>query len=213
MKERLGRFLVKYIQENTSILILLLIAFIVGIAAGSFTVNSLNSSQKGELFTYINGFLESKDIAISQGELFRQIFLNYLKLILTLWFLGVTIVGIPLIIGLIGFKGFTIGFTVGFMLDVFTDLRGWLIIISSVIPQTLIILPCIIVLSVSGIRLSLFLLRGGNSKKLSRNEVKYRLVSHTFMSIVILVVTAFGSLLESLILPMFLNIISSNFYN
>ncbi len=213
MKERLGRLLVKYIQENTSILILLLIAFIVGIAAGTFTVNTLNSSQKGELYTYINGFLESKDAAISQGELFRQIFLNYLKLILTLWFLGVTIVGIPLIAGLIGFKGFTIGFTVGFMLDVFTDLRGWLILISSVIPQTLIILPCIIVLSVSGIRLSLFLLRGGNSKKISRNEVKLRLVSHTLMSIVILAVTALGALIESLILPMFLNIISSNFYN
>ena len=190
-----------------------MIAFIVGIAAGTFTVNTLNSSQKGELYTYINGFLESKDAAISQGELFRQIFLNYLKLILTLWFLGVTIVGIPLIAGLIGFKGFTIGFTVGFMLDVFTDLRGWLILISSVIPQTLIILPCIIVLSVSGIRLSLFLLRGGNSKKISRNEVKLRLVSHTLMSIVILAVTALGALIESLILPMFLNIISSNFYN
>ncbi len=213
MKERMGRFLTTYIQENMSILFLIAVIFVIGIAAGAFTVNSLDSGQKGELYNYINGFLESKEIRISQAELFGQIFLNYAKLVLILWFLGVTIVGLPLIFGLIGFKGFSIGFSVGFMLDVFTDIRGILIVISSVLPQTLIILPCLIVLSISSIRLSLYLLRGGEQKRQRGGETKVRLISHTAMSIMIMVVIAIGALLESFVLPMFLNIISSHYYS
>ena len=153
------------------------------------------------------------NINISQVDLFKQIFINYFKFIIILWFLGMTVIGMPLIFGLIGFKAFTIGFTVGFMLDVFTDARGILIIMSSVIPQTLIVLPCIVILCVSGVRLSLFLLKGGNQKRFKGNEVKVKLISHTLMAILIIGVIAFGALLESFVLPMFLNIISSNFNN
>ena len=213
MKERIGKFVMEYIKENTLILFLLLIVFVIGISIGAFTVNSLNSTQKGELYNYINGFLESKNINISQVDLFKQIFINYFKFIIILWFLGMTVIGMPLIFGLIGFKAFTIGFTVGFMLDVFTDARGILIIMSSVIPQTLIVLPCIVILCVSGVRLSLFLLKGGNQKRFKGNEVKVKLISHTLMAILIIGVIAFGALLESFVLPMFLNIISSNFNN
>ncbi len=213
MKERMGRFLTTYIQENMSLLFLIAVIFVIGIVAGAFTVNALDSGQKGELYNYINGFLESKEIKISQAELFGQIFLNYAKLILLIWFLGVTIVGLPLIFGLIGFKGFTIGFSVGFMLDVFTDLRGILIVISSILPQTLIVLPCLVILSISSIRLSLSLLRGGEQKRQRVNETKVRLISHTAVSILMMLVIAIGALLESLILPMFLNIISSHYYS
>ena len=213
MKGRIGKFLAKYIQENTLILFLLLIAFVIGITAGALTVNSLNSIQKGELYNYINGFLESKNINISQVDLFKQIFINYFKFIIILWFLGMTVIGMPLIFGLIGFKAFTIGFTVGFMLDVFTDARGILIIMSSVIPQTLIILPGIIILSISAIRLSLFLLKGGNQKRYKGNEVKVKLISHTLTAILVLGLITLGALLESFVLPMFLKIISSNFHN
>ena len=118
MKGKLSKFLTEYFRENSTILFILIVIFIIGIASGALTASTLNNSQKGELFTYINGFLEAKSMSITHVELFRQIFFNNAKLILALWFLGVTIVGIPLIIGLIGFKGFTIGFTVGFMLDV-----------------------------------------------------------------------------------------------
>lgn len=209
LKIGMGRFFAKYIQENMSILFLILIVFIIGITAGVFTVNTLNSTQKSELYTYINGFLESKNTSISQGELFEQIFLNYSKLILTIWFLGVTVIGIPLIYGVIGFKGFTIGFTVGFMLDVFTGFRGIMIVVSSIIPQTLIILPCIIIISISGIKLSMFLLKGSEIKKSKGNETKLRLVSHTAVSVLVIAIIALGALLETLIQPMFLSIIKS----
>lgn len=213
LKGRLGKFLVEYIQENSSILFLLFIIFVIGVSAGAFTVSTLNSAQKGELYAYINGLLQSKNTNITQGELFSLIFLNYTKLVLTLWFLGVTIVGIPLIAGLVGFKGFTIGFTVGFMLDVFTDLRGVLIIVSSILPQSLIILPCIIVLCVSGIRLSLFLLNGGNNKRPKGNEIRIRFIAHTVLAIFVLLITCIGALLESFVLPLFLNIIFYQFYS
>lgn len=213
MKGKIGKAAAEYFRENSSVLFLLLIVFVVGIISGALTATTLNTSQKNELFNYINGFLETKAMNITHGELFRQIFFNNATLILVLWFLGATIVGIPLIIGLVGFKGFTIGFTISFMLDIFCDIRGMLMIISSIIPQALIILPCITILSISALRLSLFLLKGVNQKKCKHNDIKFRLFTHTLLSIIFLILTAFEALLEMLILPMFLNVIYTNFYS
>lgn len=210
MKAKKGNVISRYFHDNAPIFFLLIISLIIGIIAGAFTVVAMDSNQKSDLYSYVNGFFEARHSDISGVELFRQIFLNYLKLILLLWFLGATVLGIPLIFGLMGFEGFTIGFTVGFVFDVFSDIRGITVIASSIIPQILIVLPFIIILSISGAKFSYYLLKGEGNNRLMKNEVKLRLFSHSAVSLLAIIAAALGAFIQSLAIPAFINVISAS---
>jgi len=211
MKVKMGNVISRYFHDNAPIFFLLMISLIIGIIAGAFTVVVMDSHQKSELYTYLNGFFEVHKSNISGVELFKQIFTNYLKLILLIWFLGATVLGIPLIFGLIGFEGFTIGFTVGLIFDVFSDIRGIMVIASSILPQILIVIPFLIILSISGAKFSFYLLRGEGHKRVTKSEVKLRLVSHSAISLLAVIAAALGAFIQSLAIPAFINVISANY--
>ncbi|MGE5328393.1 MAG: stage II sporulation protein M [Deltaproteobacteria bacterium] len=208
MKAKMGNVISRYFHDNASIFFILIVSLVIGIIAGAFTVVAMDSQQKSELYSYMNGFFESQKSNISAVNLFNLIFVNYLKLILLLWFLGATVLGIPLILGLIGFEGFTIGFTVGFIFDVFSDARGIMVIASSILPQILIVIPFIIILSISGAKFSLYLLNGEGNKRLAKSEVRLRLVSHSAISLLTVIAAALGAFIQSLTIPSFIKIIS-----
>jgi len=211
MKAKVRNAISRYFHDNASLFFLLMISLIIGIIAGAFAVVAMGNNQKSELYTYINGFFEAHRTSISGLELFKQIFANYLKLVLLLWFFGATVLGIPLIIGLIGFEGFAIGFTVGFIFDVFSNMKGALVIVSSILPQILIVIPFIFILGISGSKFSIYLLRGGG-KRSSKSELKLRFISHSAISLLAVAASALGAFIQSLAIPAFLNIISSNYF-
>lgn len=208
MKAKMGNVISRYFHDNAPVFFLLIISFIIGIAAGALTVVAMDNNQKSELYSYVSGFFETQKSNISSLELFKQILINYLKLVLLLWFLGATVLGIPLIFGLIGFEGFTIGFTVAFIFNVFSDIKGIFIIASSILPQILIVIPFFIILGVSGLKFSFYLLKGEGHKKLAKNEVNFRLVSHSVISLIAVFAAVLGAFIQSLAIPIFLNIIS-----
>lgn len=189
---------------------LLFVIFVIGVSVGAFTVNLLGDFHKSELYNYVNSVLQAKDLNISPGEIFKQIFINYSKLILTLWFLGVTVIGVPLIVSLVGFEGFKMGFSVGFIFEAFKDLKGLVVVLTSMVPQGFIELLCIIILGISGIKFSLFLLKGGDNDKLNVNQIKFRIISHTIVSVFVLVVTAGGALIESFLSQLVYNLVFKN---
>jgi len=203
MKAKMGNVFSRYFHDNAPIFFILMISLIIGIIAGAFTVVAMDTHQKSELYSYVNGFFQTQKSTMSGVELFKQLFTNYLKLILLLWFLGATVLGIPLIFGLIGFEGFTIGFTVGFIFDVFSDIRGIMFILSSILPQILIVIPFLIILSISGAKFSLYLLNGEGHKKITKNEVRLRLVSHSTISLLAVAAVALGAFIQSLAIQTF----------
>lgn len=213
MKAKTENAISRYFHDNAPIFFLLIISLVIGIIAGVFTVVAMDSNQKGDLYSYVNGFFEAKQVSISGVELFKQIFINYLKLILLLWFLGATVLGIPLIFGLIGFEGFTIGFTVGFIIDVFSNVRGVMVIASSILPQIIIVLPFIIILSISGAKFSYYLLKGDGNKRLMKSEIKIRLISHSAISLLAIIAAAVGAFIQSLAIPAFINVVFVSCYS
>jgi stage II sporulation protein M len=106
-----------HVAKNKSTYFFLLVAFVIGVSAGAFTVNGLSTAQKDELTSYFQGFLGLlNNQSVDSSELFSTSLLENLKVVLVLWVLGVSIIGIPFIYLLIGIKGFVTGFSSGFII-------------------------------------------------------------------------------------------------
>lgn len=75
-----------------------------------------------------------------------------------MWILGITMIGLPIILLLLFLKGMVIGFTIGFFVQQM-GWKGFLLSFVSVLPQNLIIIPVFIVVAVISVSFALQLIK------------------------------------------------------
>ena len=97
---------------------------------------------------------------------------------------------------MIGFRGFCIGFTIAFLTDTLGK-YGLLLSIASILPQNIIYIPILIVLSVISINYSLFTLKNKYIKKCGTDP--RQLAPYAFSVLMIFVVVLAGCIVESYI--------------
>lgn len=110
--------ILKNLQENKKIYILLLIFLLIGIVLGVFFINNSDEAQKNEVSEYINNFVTTlKDNnSIDKNELINVSFKRNILMGIILWFIGSTIIGLPLIYFFVLYKGLCIGYYMDFSL-------------------------------------------------------------------------------------------------
>lgn len=200
--------LVKHIRNNSNKYFFLLLAFVIGVSAGAFTVNGLSVSQRDELSYYFQGFLQLFDNQkIDNGELVKASMMENGKVIAALWVLGVTIIGIPFIYVLIGIRGFITGFTSGFIVETL-GLKGVLFTFFALLPKEIIVIPCIIALGVNGINFSQGIIKSKSIKNLSKESLKTNFLAYCMTTLFFSVFILFGTVIEVYITPVFIRIIS-----
>lgn len=196
----------KQIRNNLPLYFFVLVFFVAGIAAGAFTVDALSSMQKEELVSYFQSFFSILDKEpVQSATVFKQSFLNNSQFVLIIWVLGITVIGIPLILMIVGIKGFIIGFSVSFLVEGM-GLRGLLFALAAVLPQNLLIVPGILVAGVLGISFSISMLRRKKSK--TKKSFSSELTVYSFNILLALLILFVGSLIEGYITPVFIKLFS-----
>ena len=91
--------ILKNLQENKKIYILLLIFLFIGIVLGVFFINNSDEAQKNEVSEYINNFVTTlkNNNSIDKNDLINVSFKRNILMGIILWFIGSTIIGLPLI--------------------------------------------------------------------------------------------------------------------
>lgn len=148
------------IRNHVSIIIFVLSLFIVGVIFGAVIVNSLGLDHKQALFGYLSKFFDdfkSSGTTPTNGLLLSTFFEN-IKIVLLIWILGISVIGVPLTLILLFSKGVVIGFTVGFLVNQ-SGFKGFLLACASVLPQNLIFIPFIILLTSLSIIFSIKLIK------------------------------------------------------
>lgn len=165
MKKQFGRkfqqtTLAFHLKQHSSIYLFVTILFLMGIVFGAIVVNSLSFSQKEDLFYYLSQFFgQVADQQSASGrELFFQSLFHNAKLVFFIFILGISIIGVPIILVILFIKGVVIGFTVGFLVYKLSW-EGFLLSFVSVLPQNLITVPVLIMMSVMAIILSFKLVK------------------------------------------------------
>ncbi|NMD70243.1 stage II sporulation protein M [Bacillus sp. DNRA2] len=158
----------EHFREYSSVYIFVIVLFLMGVIFGAVVVNSLSFSQKEDLFYYLSQFFGqlSGDKEAAPQDLFMQSLLHNSKYIGLMWLLGVSIIGLPVILILLFIKGMVVGFTVGFLVNQM-GWDGFLLSFVSVLPQNFIIIPIFIIMSVMTITFSLQMIKRQFMKKIS----------------------------------------------
>lgn len=208
LSSKIREMLVKHIKNNSNTYFFLFIAFIVGVSAGAFTVNGLSTMQNEELSNYFQGFLQLLDNQkIDSNELLKIGFMENFRMIVFMWVLGVTIIGIPFIYIAVGVRGFITGFSSGFIIKI-AGFKGAAFTILGLLPKELIIVPCIIALGVSGINFSLSIIRNKSKKHHLKENLKTNFIAYCMVTLLFSCIIFVGVAIEAYITPVFIRIIA-----
>ncbi|PKR85976.1 stage II sporulation protein M [Heyndrickxia camelliae] len=152
--------IINHVHEYSSIYWFVIVLFLMGIVFGAIIVNSLSATQKDDLYYYLNQFfgVVSNNKVAASSDLFRLSFLHNIKFLGFMWLLGISIIGLPLILILLFLKGVVVGFSVGFLVNQM-GWSGFLLSFVSVLPQNLFIIPMFIFIAVVSVCFSFQLIR------------------------------------------------------
>jgi stage II sporulation protein M len=203
---------IAYFRVNLVMYFFIILLFIVGVVFGALAVKTLAEEQKAELLTYLKVFFQGlnngQDTTLDMGVLVKQAIFNNIKTIGVIWLLGLTVIGVPMILFIVFTRGFVIGFTVGFLVNEYI-LRGIAFALASVIPHNIVVIPAVIIAAVSGVSFSVLIIK--NRLRPHRVNLSYELMAYTSMAVVMLGLSIFGGLIEGYITPVFMKTVTKLF--
>lgn len=179
------------ITNNVKSYIIVVVIFLVGIFLGVMFLNQTES--KVEIEKYINTYIdETKSLQNGDylGELQKDINSN-IVLVFSLWFAGTTIIGIPIVLGIILFRGFCLGYTIASCVYVLGKIKGIIFIAITIFLQNIIFIPAIMILGVSCIKLYCSII-----KDRRRENIKLSILKHSIISLIILAVLIVSSIIK-----------------
>jgi len=191
----------KFFKDRLPILTFVLVIFILGVSFGAIAVKTVDYSVKENVFSYFNNFMDGyNQIKYSQTNLIGESIKFNLISISIIWAFGLSMFLMPLITILIFFKGFVLGFTVGFLVSEYS-FKGILIALTAVFPQNVIIIPIYIISSVMSIYISIRIFKYYRGQtKIAFEELMIYSLEMTVLASILLV----ASLVETYLSPLFL---------
>ena len=193
VKSNFKELILNDIYNNLKFYIIVIIIFLIGITAGVIFINNTNDVQKTEIGEYINNFITllKGNFEIDKGELLKSSLLENFKLVLGMWFIGSTVIGIPIVLGIVLYRGFCIGYTVSSAITILGTQKGIIFFLTTILIQNIIIIPVIISLAVSGMKLYKSIM-----KDKRRENIKLQIIRHTIISIISFIFLVLASFIE-----------------
>lgn len=186
--------IIRHLYDNFKLYLIVIIIFIIGIVAGVIFINNVNGDQATEIQNYITEFINllKQDYHIDTGLLLKKSLSDNLILIITMWLLGSTVIGIPIVMGIVLFRGFCIGYSVSAIIATLGVQKGILFFVVTMLLHNLIFIPVIVCMTISCMKLYKSIM-----KDRRRENIKIEIIRHTLISIVLSLFLVVASLIES----------------
>ena len=183
----------EHVRNNKKEYILVTLIFIIGIFLGVLFINQIQEGQKTEITSYLNNFIEKmKNIeSLNHIELLKNSMGQNILLAIVLWFFGTTVIGIPIVFGLVLYRGFCLGYTIAICITIMGLPQGLLFALLLLLVQNILLIPAILALAVSGFKLYKSIVKDRN-----KENVKIEIVRHTVFSFIMLLVLVVASVIE-----------------
>ena len=186
----------QHIINNLREYIIILLIFIIGIFLGVFFINNMQDEQKNEISEYINTFITNlkNSSEVNNLQLLKTSIAQNVVLGVAIWFFGTTVIGIPVVFGIVLYRGFCLGYTISTCITVMGLSKGLLFVIITLVLQNLIFIPAIIAIAVSGFKLYKSIVK---DRKV--DNIKLEILRHTIFSLIMMILLIIASLVETFV--------------
>lgn len=187
--------------NNKKIIMFLLGLCVIGIISGSIFITLIKSSDKTSIINYINDFISNIGKIDIKNALINSLLANII-FTLIIWLLGISVIGIPIILFMYFSKLFILGFTISSFILTY-KLKGLLFAFLYVFPTQVINILIYTLISLYAIKISNNLIYTTFNKK----DTNFKKITNKYIKILIicLICILLNSLYESVILPFILN--------
>lgn len=194
--KKIKNIIKNYLLNNKKEYIIISLAFLFGLFVAVFFVNNMEQNKKEEIQTYFGNSVEliKNSEKINYFEILKTSVVNNLILVVALWFLGTTIIGIPLVFLVVAYKGFSLGYTIAISVFSLGNVKGVIFAIIALLLQNIISIPVLVALGVSGIQVYKSIV-----KDKRKENIKIEIIRHTIFSLIMLGLLLISSVVETFI--------------
>ena len=148
---KIGNTIYQHITNNSKEYILLTLIFLIGIFLGVMFINNSQETQRGEITSYLNNFIDKlkNTEKLESAKILKTTIIENIILAITLWFFGTTVIGIPVVFGIILYRGFCLGYSIASIILTIGTGKGIIFVLISLLLQNIIFIPAIIAIGVS----------------------------------------------------------------
>ena len=190
----------KEIKKTNNILVLILVIFVIGVIFGSIYITILKNPEKQSIMTQVNNyFLSMNKISFeTQIVIFKNSLISNLLYFIFVWLLGLSVIGIPIIILMVFFKSFILGFSISSIFAKY-GAKGILGAFIYIFPSSLTICIFTIFLSTYSLILAFKLLQAAFTKK----TINFRtfMGKYFFVLLVAVLLSVLCSLIDAFLSP------------
>ena len=185
-----------HILNNRKDYTIVSLIFVIGIFLGVFFVNNMQESKITEVNSYFNDSINKlKEVeTIESFTLLKENIIEKILLATAIWFFGTTVIGIPIVFGMVLYRGFCFGYTIAISVTSLGIIKGLIFICSSLFLQNILFISAILALAVSGFKLYKSII-----KSKDKENIKVEILRHTVFSFVMLIILIFSSVIETYI--------------
>ena len=190
-KSQISSIIKEEITNNIKPYIIITIIFLSGIFMGVLFINKTDT--KSDIEKYINTYIDETKM-IQNGDYLIEIskeIKSDIILTVLLWFAGTTIIGIPIVLGIILFRGFCLGYTISACIMSLGKIKGIVFILTTTLLQNIIFIPAIIVLGVSSIKLYKSII-----KDRRKENIKISILKHSIITMMVLISFIIASIIK-----------------
>ena len=173
------------IKINKKIFVFLFVLMLMGIIAGSIFTTILNSSDKELVINHLNEFIDN----INNNKLdyifaLKNNLITNISYVILIWLLGISVIGLPIIIIMFFTKCFILGFSVGAVLTTF-KLKGILVSLVYVFPGQVISLLFLLLLMMYSMSFTFKMIYAILKKK----SIDFKLIMNKYFKILLIVLS------------------------
>jgi len=193
-------------KKNKKLYVFISILLVIGFLAGTLFITILSSQDKKLIEeTISNFFLQIKNNNIDLIYTFRTSLTTNLVYVLLMFFLGISIIGIPIIVFLIFIKSFVLGFSIVSIIFKY-KLGGTLLSLGYIFPHQILNLIIISFIGLYALKVSITLIKLIFSKK----QVNFKLIIKKYFVVLILcvILSLISSTLETFLCTNIIKLLS-----
>ncbi len=187
------------VKIDKKLLIFLAILLLVGIAVGSIFISILNSSDQNLVTEHLNNFVNNiENNKLDYFQVLKSNLITNISFVIVIWLLGISIIGLPIIIIMFFSKTFILGFSVGAILSVFKT-KGILFGLAYIFPGQVISILFYLLLTMYAMSFSFKLIYVIFKKK----TLDFKIVMNKYFKILlfVLIVIILMSLYDTYLMP------------